>query len=279
MKSYDTQEVAELSGLAPAQVRALARAGLIGRRARGRYRFGFQDLVLARTAGRLLGSGVRLAATRRALQALAGIAGDDLKATAVRVHPAGGEVVVEDQGHAFALESGQGVLDFTVASVVDAVATEVVDLNAARSDSVSADEWYDIGCDFEEAGSLEQARSAYERALRAEPGHADAHVNLGRLDADARRTRAAERHYRAAVATDPSHELAWFNLGVLLEDANRKSDAITAYREAIGADPEFADAHYNLSRLLEASDRSGAFRHLSAYRRLTGGHRPGHNRH
>lgn len=269
-KSYDTFEVAELSGLSPDQVRALARDGFIGRRIRRRYRFGFQDLVLTRTARRLLKNGVQMAAVRRALKALAEVAGEDLKTTAVRVQSAGREVVVEDHGHTFNVESGQGMLDFSLGSVANRLAPKVIDLKAARVDEVSADDWYDIGCDLESAGMLEQARAAYERALGSDSSHADAHVNLGRLDANAGRPKAAEEHYVTALETAPEHALAWFNLGVLFEDQERVADAVNAYKRAIQSDADFADAHYNLSILLEASDVNSAFRHLSTYRRLTG---------
>lgn len=270
MKSYDTTEVAELSGLSADQVRALARDGLIGRRIRRRYRFGFQDLVLSRTARRLLKNGVRLAAVRRALKALKKVAGEDLQTTAVRVQSAGRDVVVEDRGGTFSLESGQGVIDFSLGTVANNMAPKVIALKTTATDEVSADEWYDIGCDLESAGMIEQARAAYENTLRALPGHADAHVNLGRLEANAGNQAAAEKHYMAALAVAPQHALAWFDLGVLYEDLKRVRDAIDAYEQAIQSDADFADPHYNLSRLLEASDMSGAFRHLSTYKRLTG---------
>lgn len=107
--------------------------------------------------------------------------------------------------------------------------------------------------------------------LRPADGHPDAHVNIGRLAAVRSDHKAARNHYLAALASSPGHALAWFNLGVSYEDARRPRDAIDAYNAAIQADPVLADAHYNLSRLLEASDASGAFRHLSTYRRLTVG--------
>jgi len=270
VKSYDTAEVAELSGLSADQVRALARDGLIGRRVRRRYRFGFQDLVLSRTARRLIKNGVRLAAVRRALKSLSNVAGEDLKTTAVRIRSAGRDVVVMDHGGTFSLETGQGVIDFSLGTVADKLAPKVIALKTTTADDVSADQWYDIGCDLESAGMAEQARSAYENTLRADPGHADAHVNLGRLDSNGGWQQEAERHYMAALAIAPRHALAWFDLGVLFEDSGRVRNAIDAYREAIESDSTFADPHFNLARLLEASDTRGAFRHLSAYRRLSG---------
>ncbi|MDJ0939725.1 MAG: tetratricopeptide repeat protein [Woeseiaceae bacterium] len=268
MKSYDTSEVAELSGLTAAQVRTIARDKLIGRRLRGRYRFGFQDLVMARTAQRLLRGGVKLSVVRRALRALADVEQEELQSTAVRVRSEGREVVVEDHGKAFNVESGQGMLDFSVGGVAERLAPKVIDLKSARVDEVTADEWYDVGCDLESSNMIEQARAAYERSLEAAPSHADAHVNLGRLDALDGKTKLAEKHYRQALQAVPEHALAWYNLGVLLEDSKQPADAIDAYKAAVAADPDLAEAHYNLAMLLEASDRNSAFRHLSAYKRL-----------
>lgn len=45
----------------------------------------------------------------------------------------------------------------------------------ARIAELSADDWYDIGCDLESSGMTEQAQTAYERALFADPEHPDAH--------------------------------------------------------------------------------------------------------
>ena len=268
MKSYDTKEVSELSGLTPAQLRALARDGLVGRRDGRQYRFGFQDLVMARTARRLLDGGVSLGVVRRALTTLSVIAGGDLQTTAIRVRSEGHDVVVEDHGRSFSLDSGQGVLDFSIGTVAENMAPRVIELKTARVDEVSADEWYDIACDLEASGMVDQARVAYDRALRANPSHPDAHVNTGRLEAVGGNADVAEEHYRAALKIEPGHALAWYNLGVLFEDAKRIQDAIEAYETAIQADVNLADAHYNLARLLEKSDASGAFRHLSAYKRL-----------
>ena len=265
MKSYNTKEVTELSGLTAAQLRALARDGLVGRRDGRQYRFGFQDLVMARTAHRLLNGGVGLAVVRRALTTLAG---GDLQTTAIRVRSEGRDVVIEDHGRTFSLDSGQGQLDFSVGTVAENMAPRVIELKSARVDEVSADEWYDIACDLEMSGMVDQARVAYGRALRSNPEHADAHVNTGRLEAVGGNQAEAETHYRAALAVDPGHALAWYNLGVLFEDGKRNQDAIDAYEKAIATDDDLADAHYNLARLLEKSDASGAFRHLSTYKRL-----------
>src|SRR5438046_716968 len=118
------------------------------------------------------------------------------------------------------------------------------------------------------AKGLVAARRAPE--LDAHP--ADAHVNLGRLLHEQGLVEEAERHYRLALRESPEHATAAFNLGIALEDLGRPADAIDAYRAALATDPRLADAHYNVARLYEkAGKKAAALRHLSSYRRLTGG--------
>ena len=62
----------------------------------------------------------------------------------------------------------------------------------------------------------------------------------------------AEAAYRAAIAADPGHANAHSNLGFLLHQERKDFDgAEAAYRAAIAADPGNADAHYILGLLLE----------------------------
>jgi class 3 adenylate cyclase len=113
------------------------------------------------------------------------------------------------------------------------------------------------------------ARAHYRRALELSPGHADAHVNLGRLLHEAGETGLAADHYEAALRARPDDAIAAFNLGVALEDLGRREEAIDAYEQAVAADPSCADAHYNASRLYESAGRGApALRHLRAYRAL-----------
>lgn len=264
MKIYRTGDVAELSGLSAAHVRLLARDGSIGHRRGRQYRFQFADLVLARTAQQLLRQGCGMATVRAALRKFA----DDNRPKANRLRAEGRDVVLDNEGALFSVVSGQGILDLSLRSIVSNLAPRVIKLTAS-SPHATAEEWFDVGCDLELAGAVTQAVQAYGRAIDADPRFADAHVNLGRLYAEEGNRKAADRHYRYAVTLEPSNALAWFNWGVLLQQQGRSDDAIDAYRAAVRFDPEFADAHYNLASMLEPVDQRGAFRHLSAYKRLS----------
>ncbi len=133
MKSYSTTDVARLLGLSAGQVRSLARAGVLSpdRGPRGALRFSFQDLVLLRTE--------QLPRGRSLSEA--------------RITAEGDRVVVRDEQTAWQPDSGQVLLDFTVAEL------------ATRAAPVAR----------------RLARDAYRRALELAPSHTDARLNLGRL--------------------------------------------------------------------------------------------------
>lgn len=126
---------------------------------------------------------------------------------------------------------------------------------------------------FDRACALEddepaRARELYERVVELEPRHAEARVNLGRLQHEAGELDAAEAQYRRALELKPD-PTAFFNLGILLEDRGRFPESIRAYESALALDAGLADAHFNLANLLERlGDPRGALRHLHAYRKL-----------
>jgi tetratricopeptide (TPR) repeat protein len=153
-----------------------------------------------------------------------------------------------------------------LASRVEPFAARVAQEREAAGE-MAADDWYDLGFDLEVV-SVDEAKRAYGRALRIDPVHPDALVNLGRLSHEDGDLTGAEARYRAALAADPDHGLARFNLGVALEDRGQIDAAATAYREALERDSSLSSAHFNLARLLEQSgDIAGAVRHLAAYKR------------
>jgi tetratricopeptide (TPR) repeat protein len=275
---YTVREVAEMLGLSVNQIRAYATKGFLKpeRGARGEYQFGFQDLVILRTAGELTAARIPARKVRRVLERLRDQLPQGRPLTAVRIAADGERVVVRDGTSVWNPESGQSLFDFAVSDIAEQAAplarrqAEEARENEADLD---AEEWYELGCELEFSAPNE-ARDAYRRTVELNPSHADAHVNLGRLLHEEGEAGAAEAHYRIALAEEPQHSVAAFNLGVSLEDLERPDDAEEAYELALRIDPANADAHYNLAGICEErGDRTGAFRHLKAYKRITG-HEP-----
>jgi tetratricopeptide (TPR) repeat protein len=269
VSGYSTREVADLIGVAPSKVRAFARAGFVALPRESRhYRFSFQDIVLLRAAKALEEASIPARKVRRALRALREALPEHRPLSGLRIVASGDTVVVQDAHSAWQPETGQATFDFDVAELA-ARAAPVVHAAAARMDEEDCPDWYAVALDLETVGAIDEALEAYERTLALEPGHAQAHINAGRLHHSQGRLADAERHYRRALRAQPDNATALFNLGVALEDGRRFGEAIEAYAAAVAADPAAADAHFNLARLHEQrGDKAAAIRHFARYRAL-----------
>lgn len=262
-------------GLSAGQIRAWAARGFLTpeRDDDGDLRFGFQDLVILRTAGELTAAHIPTRKIRRVLESVREQLPEGRSIAGVRIAADGERVVVRDGTAVWNPESGQSLFDFSVDEIAEKTKpialAAVREAKAKQEDDLDADAWFELAVDLELSDPSE-ARAAYEKAIALDPSHVDAHVNLGRLLHDEGALEGAEEHYRAALKIDSDHPVAAFNLGVALDDLGRLSDAADAYRRALELDPDNADAHYNLAGILERSgDKAGAVRHLTRYRALT----------
>ena len=281
MKHFTTHEVTRILDLPADKVRRYARAEFLApeRGPRNEYCFTFHDLVLMRTARELEMAEVPPRRIHRALRDLRDQLPTDEPLTALRIVADGDRVVVRDGDTTWSPESDQVQIDFHVADIaarVEPLAPDVAERSWEGNDR-SADDWYELAFSLE-GSSIDKAREMYTRALKIDPAHADAVVNLGRLFHEEGAFEQAREHYERALVVNPTHATAAFNLGVVLEDLGHTESAAEAYLKAIDADPVMADAYYNLSRLYEeAGDRQAALRYLHSYDQLTRtrGPRPG----
>jgi len=259
-------------GLRPAQIRSWANKGFLDaeRGAGGELRFGFRDLIVLRAAGELSAATIPPRKIASALEKLREQLPRGRSLAGVRISADGERIVVRDGGKVWNPESGQSLFDFAVSEIA-AKTRPFAEARAeaqSRADEESADRWYELGCELE-LTSVEEAQRAYERAIRLDPDHADAHINLGRLLHEQRAPALAEKHYRRALEIDSANALAAFDLGVALEDLGRLAEAIGAYERALELDPSNADAHYNLAGIFERrGEKADAVRHLKEYRAL-----------
>ncbi len=265
---YSTREVAGLIGLQPSQIRHYARCGILSpeRDAHGKFRFRFQDIVLLRTAKGLMGANVSTRDVHSALRKLRGELKSVKSLASVRIFADGGNVVVSSEQQIWNVASGQGHFNFSVRDLADNVAELANNHMAAavETDELSSNEWYSLGVDLEEV-DIRKAPECYRHALRLDPEHADAHVNLGRLYQLEGNFRQAKRHYGLALAAVDDHPLAHYNIGTIFDELDELDRAAEHYRMA----PDVADAHYNLARIFKMQgDEVSHQRHLGRYRRL-----------
>lgn len=273
LMSYSLREVAAMLGMPAAQIRAYSANGFLDpdRDAEGELRFGFHDLIVLRTAAELTRAKIPPRKVKRALERLRKQLPAGRSITSLRIAADGERVIVRDGEALWNPESGQALFDFAVADLATRTAPftlRAVEEARERSSEPGAAEWYELGCELELTSGAE-ARDAYERAIRLEPGHADAHVNLGRLLHEGGDAASAAAEYGRALDSDPGCAIAAFNLGVALEDLERPADAARAYERALAIDPSNADAHYNLAGILEQrGEKATALNHLKEYRKL-----------
>jgi tetratricopeptide (TPR) repeat protein len=264
MHAYDTKDLERLFGLPASAVRALARAGNIHpvRRA-GRLHYSFHDLVVLRTASALRAAKISPQRINKTLQELRSALPADSTLNQVSLTALGNRIAIREGTTLRESDSGQYALALEI--VEEQGRLHVITRQDAPAPGTSAEELYAKGLTLEDTDP-QAARSLYEAALKADPNHLEARINLGRLLHMDGRLAEAEQVYRFGGQAEP---FLVFNLAVLLEDLGREPEAIVAYREALALDPQFADAHFNLARLYErARDPKASLRHLLAYRRM-----------
>jgi DNA-binding transcriptional MerR regulator len=288
MDGYSAQDVAKMLGMSAGRLRSYVRAGLVSAEPgeHGQRRFTFQDLLLLRTAEGLVAERIPPRRVVRALKRLRQRLPDARPLTGMQLSADGDQVVVRDGETRWHPESGQVLLAFPDGAP-PALDTPVAPLTRrARVESrpghgdregddptpasspVSADDLYQIACTLEETDPVHAAHT-YRQVLVLDPGHADAHVNLGRLLHEAGELVEAETHYRLTLEARADDATAAFNLAVAIEDQGRYEEALLQYERAVEIDGKNPDAHYNAARLYEKIGKyTAAIRHLRAYRKL-----------
>ena len=117
--------------------------------------------------------------------------------------------------------------------------------------------------------NVEEATTAYRRALEIDPYLVPALINLANLHYSRDEIAEAQALYERAIALEADVFEAHFNLGNIFHDLGRFAEAQVCYREALRLNPTFADAHFYLAVTLEKHGQSPeARRHWRAYQQL-----------
>jgi tetratricopeptide (TPR) repeat protein len=134
-----------------------------------------------------------------------------------------------------------------------------------------------LGLALASEGRLLDAVSQYETALQLKPGYPEAQSNLGVAMADLGRYDEAIVHFQAALALMPGYADARNDLAVALASTGRTAEAIVQYREVLKAEPGNADTHYNLANaLFQAGQMTDAITEYEAALRLNPGNAEAH---
>jgi tetratricopeptide (TPR) repeat protein len=114
-------------------------------------------------------------------------------------------------------------------------------------------------------GKLEEAKQAYEQALRVDPRFLAAPIGLGTIAYMQGQQAEAEARFREALAMDASSAEANNNLAGLLVRQNKLAEAVPYFAEAVRVKPEFANAQYSYAATLaRLQKRDEAITHYRA---------------
>ncbi len=114
---------------------------------------------------------------------------------------------------------------------------------------------FEQGVRLHREGRIEEAAGAYERLLRAEPGHVDALIHLGSLRLGQRRAGEAEALLVRATMADPGSAEAFGTLAAALQAQGRLQEASEHYQRAIALRPDLPEARFGLANCLQAMGR------------------------
>lgn len=262
-RRFTITQLARILGVSPARVRVWVRRGLL-RPTRTVHRlayFDFRQAAGAREIWRLLQAGVPLERLRRSLRLLQGALGG-IEEPLLQL-----SLLEDGRGLLARLEDGRlvdprGQLHFPFG---DPGASEKQPLRMERRPR-SADDWFALALDREDAGLFEEAAEAYREALLAGGPEPEICFNLGNTLYGLGRVEQAAERFRQAVELDGAYVEAWNNLGNVLWDLDETDCAIRAYQRALEIEPGYADVHYNLAEILHEKGFAGEARlHWRAY--------------
>lgn len=246
---YTTARLAQLLKIPSARLRSWMKAGLIhpARTDQGICYFDYGQVSDARTLLRLTEGGVKPERIRQSLRQLEKWLGSVERPLAqLAALEQSGELLVRWQDH-LVEPTGQRRLNFSD----PAPEPSMTMVQRPRN----AEEWYELGCEQEDAGRLAEAAHAYRQALLL--GGADKNITFNLANVLHRlghRGQALERLYQV-LELDGQFVEAWNNLGVLLHEVGRLQEAVRAWEQALKLEPQYMDAHYNLADLLEETGR------------------------
>ncbi|MEO1231123.1 MAG: MerR family transcriptional regulator [Myxococcota bacterium] len=298
-RDFGVREAAQILGLSERQIRSYVQDGFLdtARGPRGEHRFGFQELVLLRTARELLAADVTPRKVRRALLALRARLPAGVPLSGVHIALEGEELVVRDGNGPWVAESGQRLFDFSTDEILAQVAPletrlslevdMILDLEDLpdnlsvlpvvpgppdgprgaldpedRAAEMRCADWMEVADAFRDDERLTQARDALRRALECDPFEPEARRELVRLLEQDGRLDMAEVQSRLLRRLHPRDAEAALDHGRLLVQMGELEPALEAFQHARATAPRLREAWVGAADVLERLGRTGEARAL-----------------
>jgi tetratricopeptide (TPR) repeat protein len=250
-RRYTIGDLSRILRVSPWRIRRWVKLGLVTplETEQRLHYFDFHQASLANRLCDLLAQGASLAAIRRGLQQLARWLPEDNAPLArlARLEPARLLVRVDDR-----LLDGAGQQHFDFGGDGDATLTSLLDSLA------NLDDLFEAALNHEDAGQLNAAAAAYQRAIALDPLEPVLHFNLGNVLYGLKQLPASLASLQEAVRLDPRYAEAWNNLGNVHGELGHSDDAIRCFRRSLLLIPGYELATANLQSLVEFTTRHAA---------------------
>ena len=262
---YTTAQLSRMLGIPSSEIRAWLRHDLIRpvKVVKRLCLYDFQQVARARRLRQLVKDGISPSHIRKSLEQIADWVPDATSALSqLEVLEGHGVLLFRLEDGRLAEPNGQLHLDFArrTGGVTEA------SLTAMRPKRLDAQDWFQLGVSAEDAGNLDAAVEAYQKALGFGKPQPEVCFNLGNTFYAMDRNVEAAACFIQATEIDPDYVEAWNNLGNALAEIGKHEQAIPAYKRALSIEPSYADAHYNLGETFAMlNNRNGAERHWLAY--------------
>ena len=103
---------------------------------------------------------------------------------------------------------------------------------------------------YHRQGKFAEAETLYRRILAAQPGLADAHINLAMIFLFRGDHKGAAMSCQQGLNLQPNHARGHCYLGDILAAQSRPNEAVVSYRRALALKPDYAEAHNSLGNAL-----------------------------
>src|SRR5439155_915510 len=111
--------------------------------------------------------------------------------------------------------------------------------------------WYNKGYTFHGINRLEEAVTAYEKAIELDRGDEVLWNNLGNALYNLGRYGESIPYFEQGLEVNPKYEIAWNNIGNALNKMVRHSEALEYHEKAVELKPEFDYALYAKAHALD----------------------------
>jgi tetratricopeptide (TPR) repeat protein len=204
----------------------LVHAGFVtpSRGPRNAWRFSFQDLIVLRTAQALSAAKVPARRIARSMRELRRQLPDAMPLCGLSIAAEADRVVVRQGTRRWQAESGQYLLAFDAAPADGSLS--ILERKAPPEPAPDAQTYVERGCALHDAGRLAQAEQVYREGVETCGEDALLLYNLGVLLEDLERKGDALAAYERALSADPGFADAHYNMALLYEALGKPRDAI-----------------------------------------------------